>query len=202
MREMKRAVVCSCLLVLVLAVAGQSVDSLQTQIYVRINTVEYEGDSITNVELPAFVRVAPMEFKNEKERERYNRMVKNVKQVFPLAQLARQTLIETYEYLQTLPSDEAKQEHIKRVERGVKEQYTPLVRKLSRSQGKLLIKLIDRECGQSSFQMVKAFLGPLRANFYQTVAGLFGASLSKRYDPEGDDKHIETIVKMLESGQM
>lgn len=202
MREMKRAVVCSCLLVLVLAVAGQSVDSLQTQIYVRINTVEYEGDSITNVELPAFVCVAPMEFKNEKERERYNRMVKNVKQVFPLAQLARQTLIETYEYLQTLPSDEAKQEHIKRVERGVKEQYTPLVRKLSRSQGKLLIKLIDRECGQSSFQMVKAFLGPLRANFYQTVAGLFGASLSKRYDPEGDDKHIETIVKMLESGQL
>ena len=199
---MKRAVVCSCLLVLVLAVAGQSVDSLQTQIYVRINTVEYEGDSITNVELPAFVRVAPMEFKNEKERERYNRMVKNVKQVFPLAQLARQTLIETYEYLQTLPSDEAKEEHIKRVERGVKEQYTPLVRKLSRSQGKLLIKLIDRECGQSSFQMVKAFLGPLRANFYQTVAGLFGASLSKRYDPEGDDKHIETIVKMLESGQL
>ena len=199
---MKRAVVCSCLLVLVLAVAGQSVDSLQTQIYVRINTVEYEGDSITNVELPAFVCVAPMEFKNEKERERYNRMVKNVKQVFPLAQLARQTLIETYEYLQTLPSDEAKQEHIKRVERGVKEQYTPLVRKLSRSQGKLLIKLIDRECGQSSFQMVKAFLGPLRANFYQTVAGLFGASLSKRYDPEGDDKHIETIVKMLESGQL
>lgn len=202
MREMKRAVVCSCLLVLALAVAGQSVDSLQTQIYVRINTVEYEGDSITNVELPAFVCVAPMEFKNEKERERYNRMVKNVKQVFPLAQLARQTLIETYEYLQTLPSDEAKEEHIKRVERGVKEQYTPLVRKLSRSQGKLLIKLIDRECGQSSFQMVKAFLGPLRANFYQTVAGLFGASLSKRYDPEGDDKHIETIVKMLESGQL
>ena len=199
---MKRAVVCSCLLVLALAVAGQSVDSLQTQIYVRINTVEYEGDSITNVELPAFVCVAPMEFKNEKERERYNRMVKNVKQVFPLAQLARQTLIETYEYLQTLPSDEAKEEHIKRVERGVKEQYTPLVRKLSRSQGKLLIKLIDRECGQSSFQMVKAFLGPLRANFYQTVAGLFGASLSKRYDPEGDDKHIETIVKMLESGQL
>lgn len=202
MREMKRAVVCSCLLVLVLAVAGQSVDSLQTQIYVRVNTIEYAGDSITNVELPTFVCLAPMKFKNEKEKERYNRMVKNVKQVFPLAQLARQTLIETYEYLQTLPSDEAKEEHIKRVERGVKEQYTPLVRKLSRSQGKLLIKLIDRECGQSSFQMVKAFLGPLRANFYQTVAGLFGASLSKRYDPEGDDKHIETIVKMLESGQM
>jgi len=119
-----------------------------------------------------------------------------------MAQLVRTTLIETHDYLQTLPTKKAKDEHIAKVEKGVKEQYTPLVRKLSRSQGKLLIKLIDRECGQTSYEMVKAFLGPVRASFYQVVAGIFGANMNKHYDPEGDDKYTERIVRMVESGQL
>ena len=84
----------------------------------------------------------------------------------------------------------------------MREQYYPLVKKMSRSQGRLLVKLINRECGQTSFDMVKAFLGPLRANFYQVFAGLYGNSLTKKYDPQGEDKFTERIVLMVESGQL
>lgn len=77
-----------------------------------------------------------------------------------------------------------------------------MVRKLTFSQGKLLVKLIDRECNQTSFSIVKAFIGSLRANMWQVVAGIFGNSLKKRYDPEGDDRYTERVVRMVESGQL
>ena len=73
---------------------------------------------------------------------------------------------------------------------------------MSRSQGKLLVKLINRECGQSSYDMVKAFLGPFKAGVYQVFAGLYGNSLTKKYDPKGEDKFTERIVLMVESGQL
>ena len=129
-------------------------------------------------------------------------MVRNVRYLYPLARLVRTTLIETHDYLETLPDKKARQQHISRVEKGVKEQYGPLARRLSRSQGRILVKLIDRECGQTSYEMVRAFLGPAKAAFYQVFAGLFGNSLTKHYDPEGDDKEMERIVRQVESGQI
>ncbi len=181
---------------------GADNDTLQVAVYVRVNRAYYQGDSIPNVKLHEFYRYSPLSFKNNAERERYNRMVKNIKLVFPYAQLVRTTLIETHDYLQSLPNEKARKRHIALVEKGVKEQYTPVVKKLSRSQGKLLVKLIDRECGQTSYEMVKAFLGPLKAGVYQVVAGIFGNSLTKRYDPDGNDKYTERIVRMVESGQI
>ncbi len=181
---------------------GLQEDSLQVDLYVKLSRVEYKGDSIPNVTLHEFYRFSPKVFKSERERERYNRMVNNIKKVYPLARLARETLIETHDILEMLPTKKEKQEHIDRVEKCMKEQYTPIVRKLSRSQGKLLVKLIDRECGQTSYEMVQAFLGSLRAGVYQVIAGLFGNSLMRHYDPEGDDRHTERIVKMIESGQL
>lgn len=177
-------------------------DTLQTDIYVHVSRAYYHGDSIPNVRLHEFYMDSPMVFTSAKQRENYNRMVKTIKYVFPLAQLARRTLIETHDYLETLPDEKAKKRHIALVEKGVKEQYAPIVRKLSRSQGKLLVKLIDRECGQTSFEMVKAFLGPLKANFYQFFAGMFGNSLTKHYEPDGADKYTERIVRKIESGQI
>jgi hypothetical protein len=177
-------------------------DTLQVDMYVHLNRVWYHGDSIPNVTLHEFYMDSPMIFPSAKDKANYNRMVKNIKYVFPIAQLARRILIETHDYLETLPNEKAKKHHIAMVEKGVKEQYAPLVRKLSRSQGKLLVKLIDRECGQTSYDMVKAFLGPLKASFYQVFAGLFGNSLTKRYDPQGADKFTERIVRKVESGQI
>ena len=73
---------------------------------------------------------------------------------------------------------------------------------ISDSQGKLLIKLVDRECNQSSFEIVKAFFGPFKAGFYQTFASIFGASLKKDYDPEADDRLTERVVRMVEAGTL
>ena len=106
------------------------------------------------------------------------------------------------EYLQTLPNEKARQKHIKRVEKGLKDQYTPRMKKLSFAQGKLLIKLIDRQSNSTSYELVKAFMGPFKAGFYQTFAALFGASLKKEYDPQGEDKLTERVVLMVENGQI
>ena len=143
-----------------------------------------------------------MVFKSEKQRQKWNRMVNNIKRVLPLAQMVKRIINETYEVLEMLPDQKSKDAHIKAVERDIKRQFTPEMKKLTFSQGKLLIKLIDRECNQSSFEIVRAFLGPARASFYQIFAWTFGASLKKEYRPEDDDKLIERIVVQLETGQL
>ena len=107
-----------------------------------------------------------------------------------------------YEYLEKLPTKKEKDAHIRAVEKGIKKQYTPQMKKLTYSQGKLLIKLVNRECNQSSFEIVKAFFGPFKAGFYQTFASIFGASLKKDYDPEADDRLTERVVRMVEAGTL
>lgn len=107
----------------------------------------------------------------------------NVKKVLPIAKEVNHIIIETYEYLQTLPNKKAKDQHMKLVEAGIKKEYTPRMKKLTFSQGKLLIKLVYRECNSSSYQLIKAFLGPIRAGFYQAFAWTFGASLTKNTTP-------------------
>ena len=162
----------------------------------------YEGDTIPCVQLPTVYIFKPLKFKNDKERMEYYRLVRNVKKVYPIAREINRTILETYEYLQTLPNEKARQKHIKRVEKGLKDQYTPRMKKLSFAQGKLLIKLVDRQSNQTSFDLVKAFMGPFKAGFYQTFAALFGASLKKEYDPNGEDKLTERVVILVENGQI
>ena len=82
------------------------------------------------------------------------------------------------------------------------ETYKPQMKKLTYSQGKLLIKLVDRECNQSSYEIVQAFFGPTKATFYQLFAWTFRASLKKEYHPEEEDKLIERIVRQVETGQL
>ena len=162
----------------------------------------YSGDTIPCVQLRTVYIFRPLKFKNEKERQEYYRLIRNVKKVYPISREINQAIIETYEYLQTLPNEKARQKHIKRVEKGLKDQYTPRMKKLSFAQGKLLIKLIDRQSNSTSYELVKAFMGPFKAGFYQTFAALFGASLKKEYDPQGEDKLTERVVLMVENGQI
>ena len=172
------------------------------EIKVMNSRVFFHGDSIPAIIFPTFYKYPPMTFKNDKERDRYNRLVANVKRLLPLAKLAKYTVIETYDYLQTLPTKKEKAEHIKLVEDGLKKQYAPTLKRLSRSQGRLLVKLIDRECGQTGYNIAQAFIGSFKANIYQAMAFCFGNSLTKRYDPEGDDCYTERVVRLVESGQL
>lgn len=161
----------------------------------------YEGDTIPYVKLTTVYIFKPLKFKNKRARTQYYRLVRDVKKVLPIAKEVNQIIIETYEYLQTLPPKE-RQKHLKRVEKSLKEQYMPRMKKLTFAQGKLLIKLVDRQTSSTGYDLVKAFLGPFRAGFYQTFAALFGASLKKEYDPTGDDALTERVILLVESGQL
>lgn len=162
----------------------------------------YEGDTIPCIQLKNTYVFPELKFKNKKEWLEYYRLIRNVKKTLPLSRKINRTIIETYEYLETLPDNKAKEKHLKRVEKGLKEQYTPQMKKLTFAQGKLLIKLVDRECNQSSYELVKAFMGPFKAGFYQTFATLFGASLKKKYDPLENDKLTERVIILVENGQL
>ena len=168
----------------------------------KVGKVLIGGDSIQYVEMNnVYVYPQPV-FKSEQERQAYNRLVYNIKKVLPIAKEVRQIILETYEYLETLPNKKAKDEHMKLVEKSIRKEYTPRMKKLSYQQGKLLIKLVFRECNSSSYQLIQAFMGPIRAGFWQAFAWTFGASLTKKYDPNGVDRLTERVVLQVESGQL
>ena len=169
---------------------------------VKVGEVEYDGDTIQYVELNRVFVYPEPQFENAKQRQEYNRLVYNVKKVLPIAKEANKILIETYEVLQMLPDKKSKDEHMKKVEKEIKKEYTPRMKKLTYSQGKLLIKLIYRECNSSSYNLIQAFLGPVKAGFYQSFAWTLGASLKKSYDPEGVDRLSERVVLQVEAGQL
>lgn len=169
---------------------------------VKVGKVLVDGDSIQYVELNNVYVYPQPTFKNAKGRAAYNRLVANVKKVLPIAKEVNKIIIETYEYLQTLPNKKARDEHMKRVEDDIRRRYTPRMKKLSYSQGKLLIKLVYRECNSSAYDLIRSFISPVRAGFYQAFAWAFGASLMKKYDPEKTDRLTERVVLMVESGQL
>lgn len=186
-----------------LAFKAYGQEQLHTEIKgYKVPAIIYNGDTIPHITLRLIYVYPELKFKNKRQERYYYKLVRDVKKTLPLAKEVRNAVIETYEYLETLPDKEAKQKHIKAVEKGLKKQYTPRMKKLTFSQGKLLIKLVDRECNQSSFQLVRAFMGPFKAGFYQTFAALFGASLKKEYRPDDEDKMIERVATLVENGQL
>ncbi len=181
---------------------GVDMDSPTFVPTVKVGKVLEKGDSIQYMEMNNVYVFPPMVFNSEKQRAAYNRLVRNVKKVLPIAKEARMIMMETAEYLETLPDEDAKSDHMKRVEKSIMQEYKPRMKKLTYSQGKLLIKLIYRESHSSGYELIQAFLGPMRAGFYQAFAWAFGASLKKKYDAEGIDRLTERVVLMVEAGQL
>lgn len=177
-------------------------DSPTFEPMVKVGKVLRGRDSIQCMEFNSIYVYPQPVFKSAQQRMAYNRLVRNIKKVLPIAKEVNRIIIETGDYLQTLPNKKARDEHMKRVEQGIKEQYTPRMKKLSYQQGKLLIKLVYRECDSSSYQLIQAFMGPIRAGFWQAFAWAFGASLTKKYDAEGVDRLTERIVLQVEAGQL
>lgn len=169
---------------------------------VRIGKVLFEGDSIQYLQMSSVYVYPQITFKDERQKAAYMQLVKNVKTVLPIAKEANKMLIETYEYLQTLPDEKARKQHIKKVEKCIFEEYKPKMKQLTYAQGKLLIKLIYRECNSSTYDILKAFLGPVRSGFWQAFAWAFGATLRKEYDADGTDRLTERVVLMVEAGQI
>lgn len=168
----------------------------------KVGKVQIGGDSIQYIEMNDVWVFSQPVFKDAKQRMAYNRLVFNVKKVLPIAKEVNRIIIETGDYLETLPNKKARDQHMKLVEESIKKEYTPRMKKLTYTQGKLLIRLIYRECNSSSYELIKGFLGPIRAGFYQAFAWVFGASLKKEYDPNGVDRLTERVVLQVEAGQL
>jgi hypothetical protein len=158
------------------------------------------NDTLRVVVLSDIYVYPPQAFKNPGEEEKYLKLIRDVKRTLPYAKLIYNTLIETYEYILTLPTEKEREDHLKRIEKDLFDEYKPILKKMTLSQGKLLIKLVDRECNQSSYEILKAFLGSFRAGFWNVFAGLFGASLKTTWDPNGKDAATERIIEFVEMG--
>ena len=151
------------------------------------------------------ITIYPRErFRNKKEEEFYWKTVRDVKRTLPYAKLISATLLETYEYMGTYKNEKEKQEYMKAFEKQLFKQYKPTMKKMTKNQGKMLIKLINRETNQSSYSIVKAFLGSFRAGFWQTFGRFFGVSLKQGYHPtkNKDDAMIERICTRIEQGTL
>ena len=149
---------------------------------VKVGKALLDGDSVLFMQMNKVYVYPQAEFKNERQRKAYNRLVYNVKKVLPIAKEVNQIVLETYEYLETLPDKKARSAHMKKVESEIYEKYKPRMKKLSYSQGKLLIKRGTREGTSSSYESVQAFMGSIRAGFWQAFAWALGDRRKKDYD--------------------
>lgn len=196
---------CGIILTLALLILYGGVD-MQAQNYksrqVKLPVDLYDGDTIPVIHLPNVYIYNPPEFKNRRQERFYWRTVRDIKKTLPIAREVRGIIIETYEYLLTIPEEKDREAHLAAVEKGMLEQYTPQMKKLTFNQGKMLIKLVDRECQQTGYELIKVFMGSFKANFYQAFAALFGASLKKEYDPELEDAEIEEIIFWIDNGAL
>ena len=199
---MKRLLLFITLLPTLLSASAQETVSTDYAPSVKVSKVMVDGDSIQYMEMSNVYVYPEPTFKSKRQQEAYNRLVKNVKRVLPLAKQARVMLIETAEYIETLPTQKERDEHLRKVEAQIVKEYKPQMKKLTFSQGKLLIKLVDRECHSTAFEAMQAFIGPIRSGMWQAFAWMFGASLKKSYDAEGTDRLTERVVLMVEAGQL
>jgi hypothetical protein len=162
------------------------------------------GDTLMMLVFNPIIKYPAERFRNKEDEKFYWKTVRDVKKTLPYAKLMSSTLLETYEYLDTYQTEKEKQAYLKRFEKELFAQYKPQMKKLTKNQGKMLIKLISRETNQSSYSILKAFLGTFRAGFWQTFSQFFGASLKTGYHPNKDKKDamIERICVRVEQGSL
>jgi hypothetical protein len=127
-------------------------------------------------------------------------MIYNLKKTYPYAQIAKYKLLEINENLKTLKTDREKKEYIVNAEKELRNQFEKDLTKLTVSQGKMLIKLIDRETGRTSYELVKELKGGFSATFWQGIARLFGSNLKIKFDPQGEDKILNELIFLYEQG--
>lgn len=136
------------------------------------------------------------------ERWRMRRLIYNVRKVYPYAKTAGQLLKKYSNELKQAKNDAQRRKLMRKAEKELKEKYSDRLMQLNFTQGIILIKLIDRETGSSSYDLVSDLRGKFLAFFYQGVARLWGYNLKTKYDPKNEDKKIEKIVLLINQGKL
>ena len=166
-----------------------------------VETVYYEGDTIPYAKLGVVTCSADRVFKNYRQKAAWDRLKYNVKKVYPYAILASAKLKEYDRVLAAIPSESGKKAFMKLAEKQLKKEFSQELKNLSVNQGRILIKLIDRETGKTTYDIVKNMRGSFSAAMWQGVAIVFNSSLKSDYDAEGEEKNIELAIRMIEDGQ-
>lgn len=167
-----------------------------------VKCVIIEGDTFVFATLPTFHFFSPKVFKSKREEQKYTRLVRHVKRVYPYARLAGIKLRAYNDILINIDSEKERKVMMKKIEEELEEQFGPELKKLTFTQGVILLKLIDRETGQTGYDILSELRGTFRAFFWQGIGRLFGYNLKVRYEPQGADEEIEEIVLKIMYGQL
>jgi hypothetical protein len=158
------------------------------------------SDTIPIIELPEVRVYDRKDFDYLYLKRRYRRMIRNIKKAYPYARTAGMELKELDDYLATLDNEKEQKAYINQAEKEIMDQFEKEVKKLTVTQGIILVKLIDRETGRTSYQVIKELKGGFTAFFWQGIARIFGNNLKTEYDPDDQDKIMEDIVLGIEAG--
>ncbi|MDR0830638.1 MAG: DUF4294 domain-containing protein [Prevotellaceae bacterium] len=165
-------------------------------------TIIIDGDTFPHVELPMLYCFPPLKFKNKKEEAYYWRTVRDVKRVLPLSRYIKTVVERTNETLMNMPDKKTRDKYMAHFEKTIYKENEEEFSKLTLNQGKLLIRLVDRECNYTSYELIKSYRGSFRAGFWQFFAKFLGADLKSVYGTKDDDKMIERIIILVEAGQI
>jgi hypothetical protein len=186
--------------VLLSPVSELSAQEPQKDNSVIARTVVEGSDTLAIIELPEVRVYERRDFEYLYLKRRYRRMIRNIKKAYPFARIAAIELKELDDHLATLENEEEQKAYINQAEKGIMDQFEKEVKRLTVTQGIILVKLIDRETGRTSYQVIKELKGGLTAFFWQGIARIFGNNLKTEYDPENKDKVMEDIILGIEAG--
>jgi Domain of unknown function (DUF4294) len=199
------AIVFLCLITTVLSGQNDSVkqaaDSLHKRTYI-LQEVTRDGVTLPEVEIKAVTVYAQPQFAKKRDFRKYERLVYNLKIVYPYALIVRNKLLVVDQELGNYKNERERKEYLKKVEKEVFAEYEGAVRDMTISQGRLLIKLIDRETQNTSYVLIKDYRGKFAAAFWQGIARIFGTNLKEEYDRYGEDAIIESIIEEIDAGRL
>ena len=167
-----------------------------------LHRVERSGEILPEIEIREVTIYAPPHFEKKKDFRKYQRLVYNLKKTYPYALVVRKRLEQVNEDMKNFKTEKERKEYMKKVEKDVFAQYEGDMRNMTLTQGRLLIKLIDRETQNTSYELIKDYRGKLAATFWQGIARIFGTNLKDQYDPEGEDALIESIIQEIDAGRL
>ena len=167
-----------------------------------VTGTDHMGDTIPFSYLPVIDIYGEFDPEAADRLHKYLKLRRDVIRAYPYAKLASIQLKYVNDSIAKIPTKRARKKFIKKTEKELKELFAKDLKKLTRNQGFILIKLIDRETGDTSYELVKELRGSLQAFFWQSLARLFGSNMKANYDPEGEDALIESIVQGIERGDI
>ena len=157
------------------------------------------GDTLAVIYLKDVYCFTPKKFRNTKHEEAFWRMVRDVKKTLPIAKDAKRLMLQSYLKTEGMTEKESR-EYYKSLEKDLFAEYKPRLKRLNYRQGKLLVRLIDRECDRQTYAIIREFLGKRRAFFWNMFGRMFGVSLKSEWEPDGKDKELEDICIQVEQG--